>query len=600
MILTSSVSAAGQVAELSKSSAWQKLNHFHRVDPVTELKRNLELFRNSQADRAQINDDSQLEQKPECQMPARFIFFKKNLPEASSWLMPRCPKWQHFSQGLAAKSVTLVFSSYYLGNPTSAFGHTFLRLNRDDVGHEHQSLLDSGVGFALSATKQNSISYLLGGMLGWNLGEFSVVPYYLKVLEYNNFESRDLWEYDLNLTPEEIELLVAHLWELGHAQIHYSYLNHNCSSLVLAALEAAAPRLNLLGRLPFWVLPAESVKVLYQEPGLVGGFHYRASKRSQSEFALGGLSPGDRKEVTEILETNAAPIVHGDDPARELDTVIDFIDYRYFKELLKGDVDVQRRKQAALVARSQLPAEAGFDQQASIPAQEIPQTSHAPSRLQVGQLISRLGERSLLIGQRFALHDQLDPQQGYPESSEIGFFDFGIRVLKQPSVIEDNQGTIRVDHLYALNLKSYPDLTRLIPTSSWNFRLGAERTWDESCLNCVAGVIGAASGASFSVHKKLIATILLTGDLSTSTEFSSSPVKSRLGPEFNLRAIITPRLVFNINSTYLHLFFAGPPDTYRVTEEIRWTLAEPLAAGLKFQQLPRGDVESSASLYYYY
>jgi hypothetical protein len=34
-------------------------------------------------------------------------------------------------------------------------------------------------------------------------GEYSIMPYYRKVKEYGDFESRDLWEYELNLTPEE-------------------------------------------------------------------------------------------------------------------------------------------------------------------------------------------------------------------------------------------------------------------------------------------------------------------------------------------------------------------------------------------------------------
>jgi hypothetical protein len=34
-------------------------------------------------------------------------------------------------------------------------------------------------------------------------GEYSLMPYYRKVKEYGDFESRDLWEYELNLSPEE-------------------------------------------------------------------------------------------------------------------------------------------------------------------------------------------------------------------------------------------------------------------------------------------------------------------------------------------------------------------------------------------------------------
>lgn len=42
------------------------------------------------------------------------------------------------------------------------------------------------------------------------------MPYYRKVKEYGDFESRDLWEYELNLTPEETRFLVSHIWEMQH------------------------------------------------------------------------------------------------------------------------------------------------------------------------------------------------------------------------------------------------------------------------------------------------------------------------------------------------------------------------------------------------
>ena len=44
----------------------------------------------------------------------------------------------------------MVFSSYYLNNPASAFGHTFLRLNREEVasGGERLDLIDQAVDFA--------------------------------------------------------------------------------------------------------------------------------------------------------------------------------------------------------------------------------------------------------------------------------------------------------------------------------------------------------------------------------------------------------------------------------------------------------------------
>ncbi len=43
-------------------------------------------------------------------------------------------------------------------------------------------------------------------------GEYSLMPYYRKVKEYGDLESRDLWEYELALNEQETTFLgAAHL-----------------------------------------------------------------------------------------------------------------------------------------------------------------------------------------------------------------------------------------------------------------------------------------------------------------------------------------------------------------------------------------------------
>jgi len=43
------------------------------------------------------------------------------------------------------------------------------------------------------------------------------MPYYLKVREYNDMENRDVWEYELNLSPEEIDRLLMHTGSSGRS-----------------------------------------------------------------------------------------------------------------------------------------------------------------------------------------------------------------------------------------------------------------------------------------------------------------------------------------------------------------------------------------------
>ncbi|HZJ64397.1 MAG TPA: DUF4105 domain-containing protein, partial [Kofleriaceae bacterium] len=69
-------------------------------------------------------------QHPICQFPARLRWLSRELHiDAERLPHPVCQRYDEFRSIVDAASVTLVFSSYYLNNPASAFGHTFLLVN---------------------------------------------------------------------------------------------------------------------------------------------------------------------------------------------------------------------------------------------------------------------------------------------------------------------------------------------------------------------------------------------------------------------------------------------------------------------------------------
>ena len=58
-------------------------------------------------------------------------------------------------------------------------------------------------------------------------------------------ENRDVWEYELNLEPHEIERLLAHTWELGFTRFDYYFFDENCSYHLLSLLDVARPGVEL-------------------------------------------------------------------------------------------------------------------------------------------------------------------------------------------------------------------------------------------------------------------------------------------------------------------------------------------------------------------
>ena len=319
---------AARNKSLSEDRSWLRLGHWRKRffggweseadgpglflsaqgkrDPAAELEATLTGFfahGDGAPEGAKLADPSL--EHPQCRFPARFAWLAAALQIDLGRLPPRsCPRFEAFWRRVSAKSVSLVFSSYYLNNPASAFGHTFLRLGKDEVasGGERLDLIDQAVDFAAATDTSNAILYAFEGLFGFFRGEFSARPYFYKVREYADYESRDLWEYELALDQRQLGMLVAHLWELGQTWFDYYYVTENCSYHILGALEGADSNLELLSQLGPATLPADSVKALFANPGLVRAVRFRPSGRTQLGARTAGLTGGDLDAVQRLAE----------------------------------------------------------------------------------------------------------------------------------------------------------------------------------------------------------------------------------------------------------------------------------------------------------
>ena len=122
------------------------------------------------------------------------------------------------------------------------YGHTFLRV--DEKGRlEDERLLDYALNFSAHAPDAGGLLYSLRGLTGGYPGRFSIAPYYMKVQEYSNLESRDLWEYRLDLSSRTADRVLRHVWELGEAHFDYYFLTENCSYQLLPLFDAADPEI---------------------------------------------------------------------------------------------------------------------------------------------------------------------------------------------------------------------------------------------------------------------------------------------------------------------------------------------------------------------
>lgn len=543
---------------LAQDPAWLRLGHYReqafggwrseadgagfflaangKNDPAEELEATLRAFY------APASADPSAAPHAQCRFPARFEFLLRAVPLNPATL-PRtsCPKLVEYVTRVAARSVTFTFSSYYLGNPASVFGHTFLRLNKDQAipDGKRKELLDWGVNYAGVIDTTNPFLYALKGFFGGFRGTFSTVPYYYKVREYNDFETRDLFEYRLALTDEEVMRLVLHLWELGGTWFDYFYLDENCSYQLLAALEAAAPRLHLLEGLKPYVLPADAVKALFREKDLVVSATWRPSLRANFEWRTNGLS-SDAIALVRRLEAEPGTDLPDalaptrDAQARLLDAAVDLLDLQHARALIfKTDPAPANRRQALLVRRSRVPV-ASPERPPSYPIERAPEHSHGTVRLGFGGGASTETHGGFArLTLRPALHDLLDPPAGYPRTTRIEVLPIDLRydVARREVIVEDAQ---------LLRMANHAPANGLWPAASWHYQAGAQTLRDGGCegdTHCLAGAMEGGLGVSASFGQE---DVLLSALVDTQLA-AGSKLRGLLGTRF--RPSIGPRLV---------------------------------------------------------
>ncbi len=155
-----------------------------------------------------------------------------------------------------------------MNNPSSMFGHTLLRFDR--AGQDEKTrLLSYAVNYGAVTGNDNGLLFAVYGLTGGYPGTYSVMPYYQLVRQYTDFENRDIWEYQLNLTPAEVRRLLEHLWELREQYADYYFFDENCSYQLLFLLDVARPGLRLADRFPVYAIPVDTVRAVVRQDDLL-------------------------------------------------------------------------------------------------------------------------------------------------------------------------------------------------------------------------------------------------------------------------------------------------------------------------------------------
>ncbi|CAN5637309.1 DUF4105 domain-containing protein [soil metagenome] len=515
-------------------------------DPEAELRATLEAFA-VPLSQTPNRDETRHAQ---CLFPARRqwafkkLGWEKVLRDNGSPVLP-CEARRKWKTQLGAEGVSIVFASAYLGNASSMFGHTFLKFHSKE-NRGGRDLLDYGVNFAAETNGVGGAPFALYGLLGIFPGRFTMQPFHQTLRTYANLEGRDLIEYRLNFSPEELDFFIDHLFELERTHFDYYFLTENCSYFLLTALEAAKPDIELSDFFWYEVIPADSIRVIARIPGLVVSTKYRPSLmaffRAQTanltnadvEFAKNVVDP--KKNDTELGLKLASASTEALDLAIDYGAVRATSDPAYDDLNYRIRVERAKRGVASPILKVAPPAR--------------PEQGHDPARM--GALFELPTDHDSARGRfglqfRWAYHDRLSNDDGYLRGTTLE--------VMRTTVFNDDQDPLklRFREVTFLEILSTQPRSRFSQPLSWRAAFGFREPFPARTMG---PFVNGGIGTTFDFTKFVWVTALVDGEVLTNPDLENR-FSTTVGPRLISTFFLSHDFKFGIDYTWQRALTPG-------------------------------------------
>lgn len=481
-----------------------------------------------------------------CQFPARYHWLQDQLGlKLSSSSTEQCVQFSQWKKHMDAVGVSLIFPASYLDSPSSMFGHTLLRLDRPRQS-DASSLLSYTISYAAKKSEDDSeLEFVYRGLVGGYPGETAVLPYYLKLKEYSDIESRDIWEYKLNLSAPEMAQLMRHFWEVKDVLFNYYFFDENCSYRLLSFLNVVRPEQDLLKGFNVYAIPIDTVRRILDNHWVVD-VSYRPSVITKFNHKVTQLDNPQKSLVQSLVARKSSNLNELTGRPEAEQSLILEVAYDYSRL-----IPLEQKAAADLSYRLLL------ERQKLTPSHSLKPVEQPNKRDDQGHLSGRMrvesgqydGESFVGVQWRPAYHDLTDPGLGYPLGSELQFLETEFRAFLD--------GTTKLQALTLIGIQSIKPRTAFFSPVSWSVAIKASREAisRDDLMPAIEGQIGYAYKIPSGLFYALIG-----GDIMIDDDFNSG---INLFPKANFGLVWRNRLL----QTKLDYQLRTSSETMHVYEE---------------------------------
>jgi len=516
------------------------------------------------------------EKSPQCRFVARYHWLKQAL-EFDHEKLPQlqCRRFNRWFEEMNPARLTLVFPAAYLNNPASMFGHTLLRI--DAQGQNEQTrLLAYTINYAADTHQQRGFQFAFKGLFGLYQGRFSIAPYYATVKIYGDIENRDIWEYGLNFTIDEISQLLRHTWEMRSAWFDYYFLDENCSYHLLSLLEAARPGLRLTDQFHVWTIPSETVRTV-AKAGMLKEVRFRPARNtvflerarlmdSRVQEIAKRLTVGELAADSETMR-RLTPV----EQAQAIELALDYAAYRQSPRF--GGVEQNAGTVSELLkARSRVDVP---DQTPVIPAPEVwPGAGHKPVRAGIGYGFENR-RQFIEVTASPAYHDIFDPEGGFTAGARLNLLNSAVRYNPEDSKAEIE----RIDIIDIMSLSSW---NRFLHPISWKAGIGVERKQPTASESILMGRFNGGFGISHDFSRQTSAYAFAEGTVELSDRFNYF-VAPGMGPRIGVVHDFSERWRTGLFFLWQLFFLHEWRNDYEAVIANRFTITRQSIAGLDLE-----------------
>ena len=577
-LLFSNTNLSLTINKLSKTAQWHRLLHFKngeseiddkrfffakdgKINPKAELKASIKKL---------ISDKSDDENSTLCRYPSRSNWILEQIPELKKKIkIPQCKALKKELKELGAKHVTLILASAHINSPASAFGHTFLRIDNNP----NTPLLSYAVNYTAQTTKDNGFVYAYQGLFGGYKGRYSIDPYYKKLKEYSDLEQRDIWEYTLDLTQEQIDRMVLHIFEIRHFYADYFFLAENCSYNLLWLIEVATKKSNLTNQFNFKAIPIDTLRAVVNKK-LVKKTLYRPSKRKKI-LALSEAIQNNSKalDFAQSNDYNFSKIENltKEDKIASLELATALLKIRRSenkiskKEYLPKFLKILRY-------RSRL----GKVDKKDIPTPSSPKDGHLSSKAS----LSYMTDKIVKVRAKVSYHDIYDNDNGYISGAYISFLN---------TAIEYKDNNIFLEEIDFLNIKSYAIQDAIFKPISWQVAVGAKRIFKNELNSYITAGAGVTLGRD---------NLYGFATITPSIYYRKNEEHSIAG---NIGLFYNPSKKLKLGFTASHEWFTEDREIKKAEPFITYSFEQKSAINLKYEYKDlNGEQESDVMLSWFW